>query len=128
MNRFKAYENRDRRIRKVLWGMQVIRPYDLHPARMSGELHSPGRASDHQLVEPSAQEFIPPVNTIVKGALNMLGKLPVTHACERRFDKADRGSPWGDTSGDIDGTAVNVPEFCGVETPPGFGSPPRTRW
>ena len=117
MNQFKAYENRDRRFRKVLWG---CRSYDLHLACMSGELHSLGRASDHQLVEPSAQEFIRPVNAIVKGALDMLGKSAVTHACERRFDKADRGPPGGNASGNIDGSAVNAPELCGIQTPPRF--------
>jgi len=81
--------------------------------RISGELHSPGRASDHQLVEPSAQEFIPPVDATVKGALNMLGKAAVTDASERRFDKPDRGPPSGNASVDVDGSAVNVPELCG---------------
>ena len=125
MNQFKAYENRDRRIRKVLWG---CRSYDLRLECMSGELHSPGWASDHQLVEPSAQEFISPVDAIVEGALNMLGKSAVTHACERPCDKTDRGPPRGNASGNVDGTAVNVPELCGIETPPRFCSLPRARW
>jgi hypothetical protein len=94
------------------------------------ELHSPARewASDHQLVEPSAQEFIPPVNTIVKGALNMLGESAVAHACERRFDKTDPRSPGGNTSRDVDSRAINVPELYGIETPPRFCSLPRARW
>src|ERR1700730_10225356 len=125
MNQFKAYENRDRRIRKVLWR---CRSYDLRLACVSGELHSLGRASDHQLIEPSAQEFIRPVTAIVKGALNMLGESTVTHACECRFDKADRGSPGGNASGNVDHTAVNVPELCGIETPPRFCSLLRARW
>ena len=124
MNQFKAYENRDRRIRKVLWGSGRT----TYVARKSGELHSPGWASDHQLVEPSAQEFIPPVDAIVEGALNMLGKSAVTHACERRCDKTDRGPPRGNASGNVDGSAIKVPDLCGIETPPRFCSLPRARW
>jgi hypothetical protein len=102
-----TYENRDRRIRKVCGAGRL----DACISRASAASFT--RRDGRQIINsprPSAQEFIPPVDAIVKGALDMLGESAVTHASERRFDKADRRTSGGNAGVKVDGSAVNIPE------------------